>query len=160
MSLTNPWVILGILSAIATSFGWGHHKGWDARDAEMQAEIAKLNEKSRETEQALNQTLNDKDQALRKAKNEVSKKQSDLNSLVDAGKLRLPVQAPSSCVQTTTDSTPATRDRDEARDKLERETIKAIIAIAADGDRNTAQLNACVDAYNTVRNQFNGVARE
>ena len=156
MSLTNPWVILGILSAIATSFGWGHHKGWDARDAEMQAEIAKLNEKSRETEQALNQTLNDKDQALRKVKNEVSKKQSDLNSLADAGKLRLPVQAPSSCVQTATDSTPATRDRDEARDKLERETIKAIIAIAADGDRNTAQLNSCIDTFNEVREKING----
>ena len=156
MMIPNPWMILGAITVCTSAYFWGHHKGWDARDAEMQAEIAKLNEKSRETEQALNQTLNDKDQALRKAKNEVTKKQYDLNSLADAGKLRLPVQTPSSCVQTATDSTPATRDRDEARDKLERETIKAIIAIAADGDRNTAQLNACIDTFNEMREKING----
>jgi len=154
--MLNPWIIIGVMVAVGASYGYGHHKGWNDRDAEMQAEISKLNEKSRETEQALNQTLNDKDSALRKAKNEVSKKQSDLNSLADAGKLRLPVQAPSSCVQATTDSTPANRDREEARDKLERETIKAIIAIAADGDRNTAQLNSCIETYESVREQING----
>ena len=154
--MLNPWIIVGIMVGVGSAFGYGHHKGWVDRDVEMQTEIAKLNEKSRETEQALTQTLNDKDSALRKAKNEISKKQSDVYKLVDAGKLRLPVQAPTSCVQATPDATPATRDRDEARDKLERETIKAIIAIAADGDRNTHQLNSCIETYESVREQING----
>jgi len=92
--MLNPWMIIGVMVAVGGAYGYGHHAGWADRDAEMQAEIAKLNEKSRETEQALTQTLNDKDTALRKAKNEISKKQSDAYKLVDAGKLRFPVQAP------------------------------------------------------------------
>jgi hypothetical protein len=154
--MLNPWIIVGVMVAVGGAYGYGHHKGWADRNAEMQAEIAKLNEKSRETEQALTQTLNDKDSALRKAKNEISKKQSDVYKLVDAGQLRLPVQAPTSCVQTTPDATPAPRDRDEARPDPYREAIKAVVAIAIEGDRNTLQLNACIDSYNEVREKING----
>jgi hypothetical protein len=154
--MLNPWIIVGVMVAVGGAYGYGHHKGWADRDAEMQAEIAKLNEKSRETEQALTQTLNDKDSALRKAKNEISKKQSDVYKLVDAGKLRLPVQAPASCVQPTPDAAPASRDRDEARPDPYREAIKAVVAIAIEGDRNTLQLNACIDSYNEVREKING----
>ena len=153
--MLNPWIIVGVMVAVGGAYGYGHHKGWDDRDAEMQAEIAKLNEKSRETEQALTQTLNDKDSALRKAKNEISKKQSDAYKLVDAGKLRFPVQT-TSCVQPTPDAAPAVRDRDEARPDTYREAIKAIVALAIEGDRNTLQLNACIDSYNEVREKING----
>lgn len=154
--MLNPWMIIGVMVAVGGAYGYGHHVGWADRDAEMQAEIAKLNEKSRETEQALTKTLNDKDSALRKAKNEISKKQSDAYKLVDTGKLRLPVQAPTSCVQPTPDATPAPRDRDEARPDPYREAIKAVVAIAIEGDRNTLQLNACIDSYNEVREKING----
>ena len=154
--IPNPWMILGAITVCTSAYFWGHHKGWDARDAEMQAEIAKLNEKSRETEQALNQTLNDKDQALRKAKNEISKKLADVDKLIDANQLRLPVQATTSCISTTPDTTPASGNRDEARPDPYREAIKAIVAIAIEGDRNTLQLNSCIDTYNEVREKING----
>jgi hypothetical protein len=152
--MLNPWIIIGVMVAVGGAYGYGHHAGWVDRDAEMQAEIAKLNEKSRETEQALTQTLNDKDNALRKAKNEISKKLADVDKLVDAGQLRLPVQA-TSCIQPTPDATPAPRDRDEARPDPYREAIKAIVAIAIEGDRNTLQLNACIDTYESVREKIN-----
>jgi hypothetical protein len=154
--MLNPWIIIGVMVAVGVSYGYGHHKGWVDRDAEMQAEIAKLNEKSRETEQALNQTLNDKDQALRKAKNEISKKLADVDKLIDANQLRLPVQATTSCISTTPDTTPASGNRDEARPDPYREAIKAIVAIAIEGDRNTLQLNSCIDTYNEVREKING----
>jgi hypothetical protein len=154
--MLNPWIIIGVMVAVGTSYGYGHHKGWNDRDAEMQAEIAKLNEKSRETEQALNQTLNDKDQALRKAKNEISKKLADVDKLIDANQLRLPVQATTSCVSTTPDTAPSSGNRDEARPDPYREAIKAIVALAIEGDRNTLQLNSCIDTYNEVREKING----
>ena len=153
--MLNPWIIVGVMVAVGGAYGYGHHAGWVDRDAEMQAEIAKLNEKSRETEQALTQTLNDKDSALRKAKNEISKKLADVDKLVDAGQLRLPVQT-TSCVSATPDPTPAPRDRDEARPDPYREAIKAVVAIAIEGDRNTLQLNSCIDTYNEVRIKING----
>ena len=151
----NPYLIIAAMIAVGGAYAYGHHAGYADRDAEMQAHIAKLNEESRAKEQELASSLNNQTETLRKAKNEINKKQSDINALVDAGRLRLPVPAPS-CVSATPDATPAVRDRDEARPDTYREAIKAVVAIAIEGDRNTVQLNACIDTYEAVRKQING----
>ena len=152
----NPYLVIAAMIAIAGAYGYGHHAGYADRDAEMQAQIAKLNEESRAKEQELAGTLNSQTENLRKAKNDLAKKQSDINKLVDAGQLRLPVQAPASCVSTAPDSSPPARDRGEERPDAYREAIKAVVAIAIEGDRNTVQLNACIDTYNKVREAING----
>jgi len=152
----NPYLIIAAMIAVGGAYAYGHHAGYADRDAEMQAHIAKLNEESRAKEQELASSLNNQTETLRKAKNEINKKQSDINALVDAGRLRLPVPAAPSCVPTTPDAAPAVRDRDEARPDPYREAIKAVVAIAIEGDRNTVQLNACIDTYNKVREQING----
>ena len=152
----NPYLIIAAMIAVGGAYAYGHHAGYADRDAEMQAHIAKLNEESRAKEQELASSLNNQTETLRKAKNEINKKQSDINALVDAGRLRLPVPAAPSCVPTTPDPAPAVRDRDEARPDPYREAIKAVVAIAIEGDRNTVQLNACIDTYNKVREQING----
>jgi hypothetical protein len=122
----------------------------------MQAHIAKLNEQSRAKEQELASSLNNQTETLRKAKNEINKKQSDINNLIDANQLRLPVPSTPSCVPTTPDASPPSRDRGEERPDPYREAIKSIVAIAIEGDRNTVQLNACIDTYNKVREAING----
>jgi len=142
--------------SIAGAYVYGHHVGYDDRDAEMQAHIAKLNEESRAKEQELAASLNNQTETLRKAKNEINKKQSDINALVDAGRLRLPVPPSPSCVPATPDPSPPSRDRGEERPDPYREAIKSIVAIAIEGDRNTVQLNACIDAYQKVRESING----
>ena len=152
----NPYLIIAAMIAVGGAYAYGHHAGYADRDAEMQAHIAKLNEESRAKEQELASSLNNQTETLRKAKNEINKKQSDINALVDAGRLRLPVPAAPSCVQATTDAAPTVRDRDEARPDTYREAIKAVVAIAIEGDRNTVQLNACIDTYEAVRKQING----
>lgn len=152
MGLPNPWFILGAISVATSAYFWGHHKGWDARDQEMQAQIAKLNEESRTKEQELSKSVNEKSYALRKANDEITKKQSDISKLVDAGSLRLPT---TSCVSTPTDATATARNREEARPDSDREVIKALVAIAIEGDRNTNQLNACIDTYEQVRGVIN-----
>ena len=152
----NPYLIIAAMIAVGGAYAYGHHSGYADRDAEMQAHIAKLNEESRAKEQEMAASLNNQTETLRKAKNEINKKQSDINALIDAGRLRLPVPAAPSCVQATPDPAPAVRDRDEARPDPYREAIKAVVAIAIEGDRNTVQLNACIDTYNKVREQING----
>jgi hypothetical protein len=152
----NPYLIIGAIIAIAGAYGYGRHAGYAEREQEMQAQIAKLNEESRAKEQELAGTLTNQTENLRKAKNELAKKQSDINKLVDAGQLRLPVQAPASCVSTASDSSPPSRDRGEERPDAYREAIKAVVAIAIEGDRNTVQLNSCIDTYNKVREAING----
>ena len=152
----NPYLIIAAMIAVGGSYAYGHHAGYADRDAEMQAHIAKLNEESRAKEQELASSLNNQTETLRKAKNEINKKQSDINALVDAGRLRLPVPSTPSCVPTTPDASPPSRDRGEERPDSYREAIKSIVAIAIEGDRNTVQLNACIDTYNKVREAING----
>ena len=152
----NPYLIIAAMIAIGGAYGYGHHVGYADRDAEMQAQIAKLNEASRAKEQELAGTLNSQTENLRKAKNEINKKQSDINNLIDANQLRIPSQAAASCLPTPTDASPPVRDRGEEKPDPYREAIKSIVAIAIEGDRNTVQLNACIDTYNKVREQING----
>ena len=153
MSLLNPYVILGAIVTAISVYFFGHHAGWADRDAEMQSEIALKNEQSRATEQKLNQQINETSTKLQEANNAVTKKQTDINALIRAGRVRLPA---SGCVQTTASTTATTGDSKEAGSESDRATLEAIAAIAAEGDRAINQLNACIDAYNQVREQLNG----
>lgn len=145
MALSIVLIVYGI-------YRTGFSNGWDERDAEMQAEIARKNEEARATEQKLAAQITANATKLQEANHVISKKQSDLDRAIRAGRVRLP--APS-CVQATTDSTPSTGNRNEADDGSDRETLAAIAALVAEGERNTQQLNACIDAYNQVRDQIN-----
>ena len=151
--LPSPWLIIGVMVALLGTYQVGHHYGWLERDQEMQIEIAKKNEESRVKEQEMATKLSDKEVALRKANNEISKKQSAMRDLVRVGELRLPT---SSCVQTPTDSpTPAGNSNTDASE-LERQTINALIDIVAEGDKAINKLNQCISAYDEVRNLING----
>jgi prophage endopeptidase len=140
----------------------GYHTGWTTRNAEMQAEIAKANEEARLVERNMTEQINTTATKLQEANNAVNEKQSALNRAIAAGRVRLP--APS-CVQAPANPAPAAVNQqaaaqpDRAPDQpsdAERETLRLIAQIAADGDKAINQLNACVDAYNQVREQING----
>ena len=163
MRLPNPWLIIGVLVALMTFYGYGHHKGWNARDAEMQVEIAKKNAEAREKEQALNKKLNETSTQLQEANNVVTQKQSALDRAIRAGRVRLPspgcLPTPASTPAPTGDSNQARSEPDRTVDQpsdTERATLLAIAEIVAQGDRNTAQLNACIDAYTKVMETLNG----
>jgi len=143
--------IIAVILAIGVYF-YGHHKGWDDRDAEMQAEIATKNEEARAKEQALNKQLNSQSAKLQEANDAINEKQSALDRAIRAGRVRLP----SSCVQSSPSAGPASVNRDQAGSESDRETLAAIAAIVAQGDRNTEQLNACITAYEQVKEAING----
>jgi len=162
--IPNPWVILGVLLALAGFYGYGHHKGWADRDIEMQSEIAVKNEEARVKEQELTKQLTENSTKLMEANNAITEKQSSLDRAIRAGRVRLPS---SSCVQTSPSATPSSGSSSQAgsqfngqtnstSDETDRATLLAIAEIVAQGDRNTVQLNACIEAYNAVRSQVNG----
>jgi flagellar capping protein FliD len=157
MSLFNPWVLLGILMAISGAFGSGYYKGGEDEAARQQAEIAVLNAAAREKEQALVAAVNNQTTQLIKATNDAKLAQQKRNSDIDSGslKLRIPVKAPVCPVSTTADAPSAPRDSVQATAELDRETAKNLIAITDDGDKAIRQLNACIDAYNTVYQTLN-----
>ena len=158
----NPWLILAVLIALGAFYGYGHHKGWTQRDQEMQVEIAKKNNEARKTEQEMTQKLAETSNALQEANNVVTKKQTALDAAIRAGRVRLPTpscvstpqSAPTPTGNTETRSEPD-RPTNETSD-ADRATLQAIAEIVAQGDRNTAALNACVDSYNQMRDLLNG----
>ena len=154
--IPNPWVILGVLLALAGFYGYGHHKGWVERDAEMQAEIAIKNEEARTKEQELAKQLNDQSSKLMEANNAINEKQSSLDRAIRAGRVRLPS---TSCVQTNGNPTPASGNSSQAGSESDTETLRLIAQIVADGDKAINQLNACIDAYQQVMEKANGSKR-
>jgi hypothetical protein len=156
-----PWVLVGLCITLFGTYRGGYHFGWSDRDKEMQIEIARKNEESRQTEQKLNEQLNTTAGKLLEVNNVVTQKQSALDRAIRDGRVRLPspscVQAPTSTPIAPTD-TKATSEPDRPTDTAsdaERATLAAIAEIVAQGDRNTAQLNACIEAYDNVRNLLN-----
>jgi hypothetical protein len=128
----------------------------------MKIAIAKKNEEARQIEQNMSEKLNQESAKLQEATNAINQKTTALAVANRAGKLRLcptsNVQAPtSSSVASANTETTSQPDRptDTASD-AERATIEAIAEIVAQGDKNTAALNACVDSYNQMRDLING----
>ena len=151
--IPNPWMILGAIFVAVSVYFYGHHKGWDERDAEMQAEIAVKNEESRVKEQELAKQLNDQSSKLLEANNAITEKQSSLDRAIRAGRVRLPS---TSCVQTNGNPPVASGNSNQAASESDTETLRLIAQIAADGDRAINQLNACIDAYQAVMEKSNG----
>ena len=76
------------------------------------------------------------------------------NDDVRSGAVRLSIPVAGGHCTAGTDTTSAASDRHEARAELDPATATALDAIAGDGDDATRQLNACIDAYNLVRDTY------
>jgi hypothetical protein len=157
MSLFNPWVLLGILMAVVGSFGGGYLKGGEDENARQQLEIATLNAEARVKEQALITVVQTQSTKLQKANQDAKLAQQKRNADIDSGalRLRLPVKAPVCAVQATADTPAESRDSVQTSAELDGETAKSLVAITDDGDKAIRQLNACIDAYNTVYETLN-----
>ena len=151
-----PWLIVGVLVSLFGSYRVGHHYGWLERDNDMKIAIAQKNDEARAKEKELGEKLQDQETQLRKAEDDIKKKQSAMHELARTGRLRLP--APS-CPQANASATPAPgnpQPSDPPETELERQTIAALIDIAAEGDKAITKLNACASAYEEVRRLVNG----
>ena len=151
-----PWLIVGVLVSLFGSYRVGHHYGWLERDNDMKIAIAQKNDEARAKEKELGEKMQDQETKLRKAQDDIVKKQSAMHELARTGRLRLPApscpQANASATTATGDTQPSQSDASEA----ERQTIAALIDIAAEGDKAIVKLNACASAYEEVRRLVNG----
>jgi hypothetical protein len=150
--MPNPWMIIGVIFVVLGTYKYGTYSGYKERDAEMQQEIARLNDESRQKEQKLAQDLNNTSSQLLEANNAISQKQSALDRAISAGRVRFPS---SSCVQAAASTATASGNQTETSES-ERETLRLIAQLAAEGDRAINELNACIAVYNQVREAING----
>ena len=157
-----PWLIVGVLVSLFGTYRVGHHYGWLERDNDMKLAIAKKNDEARQIERNMTEKLNQQSAKLQEANDAINKKTTALAAANRAGKLRLcptsNVSTPTNTASTSADSKATSQSNGQADQPsdAERATIEAIAEIVAQGDKNTAALNACVDSYNSMRDLLNG----
>ncbi len=149
MKLTNPYLLLGALVALLLTFWAGHHKGYTLATLEHQSEVGKLNEQARNREQADAAKISDLAYQLEKANKDADAQINKLRRDLRTGAQRLSVPVVNVCAA----ESPATPsgDRVETRAELDPKAADDLVAIAQEGDAAIRQLNACIDAYNEVR---------
>ena len=160
MSLFNPWVLLGILMAVLSAAGSGYYKGQHDENTRQQVEIAGLNAIARTKEAALTTAVTSTATALRTSNEKARQisKERDLAIASGALRLRLPVvKAPNCPLPAANDPPTPSGDSVQATAELDRETAKSLVAITDDGDKAIRQLNACIDAYNSVYQTLKGM---
>lgn len=156
-----PWLIVGVLVSLFGTYRVGHHYGWLERDNDMKLAIAKKNDEARQIERNMTEKLNQQSAKLQEANDAINKKTTALAAANRAGKLRLcptsNVSTPANTASTSADSKATSQSNGQADQPsdAERATIEAIAEIVAQGDKNTAALNACVDSYNQMRDLLN-----
>jgi len=157
MSLLNPWVLLALICSFLGFGAVAYTKGEDSERERQQLEIARLNDEARVKEQALVAAVNTQTTQLIKANNNAKLQTQKLHSALDDGSLKLRVltKTPVCPVHTSTDTPVTSGDSVQATAELDREVAKSLIAITDDGDKAIRQLNACIDAYNTVYQSLN-----
>jgi len=157
MSLLNPWVILVLICAFTSVGAFSYLQGEENEYERQQLEIAKLNDEARQKEQALITAVQTQSIKLQKANKDAKVAQQKRNLDIDSGalRLRLPVKATVCSVQATADTPIESRDSVQTNAELDRETAKSLVAITDDGDKAIRQLNACIDAYESVRKSLN-----
>lgn len=155
MTIPSPWMILGAIAVAFSAYLYGHHAGYAQKETEDALEIARLNDEARQKEQTLNKQLTQQSTQLQEANDAVTQKQFDLDRAIRSGRVRLP----SSCAQANSSAGPATGHSNDAGSESDQETLRAIAEIAAAGDKAINQLNACVAAYNQVKEAVNAQGR-
>ena len=159
MSLFNPYVLLSLVLAILASFGGGYYKGGQDEFAKQQMEIARLNTEAREVERKMAQDANELATKLKKAEEDAKVQQNKLRADLNSGalKLRIPVkQAACPTLSASADAPAPAGDSVQANAELDGKTSQALVSITDDGDKAIRQLNACIDAYNTVYQTMRG----
>ena len=157
MSLFNPWVLLALLVAFLGVGAGGYSKGRYSEQQRQQIEIAKLNAEARQKEQALVTAVNTQATQLVKANNEAKVLLQNRNRAIDTGALKLRLPVKTTCPVPAADDTPTpARDSVQTGAELDPATARSLVAITDQGDANTRQLNACIDAYNTVYQTLKG----
>ena len=163
---TTTWRPLAAVLLCGALIGWTA-QGWrkDTSIAELQraaatsktnaaTELAQAAARVLTLERAAGAALAQRADHLTQEQSHAKTERDRFSLDVRSGAVRLSIPVASGQCATTADSTAAAGHWHETRAELDPATAAALDAIAGDGDDATRQLNACIDAYNTVRDTY------
>lgn len=156
MSLFNPYVILGLLMALAGTFWGGYSKGVNSEHERQQIEIARLNQEARQKEQALASAVNAQATQLVKANQNAKIEIQKRDAAIAAGNLKLRVPVKAECAVPVSDPAAVASGDHSGSAELQPEVARNILAIGDDADNTARKLNACIQAYNAVFQTLKG----
>ena len=151
LSLTNPWIALLLIAAIAGSYFKGNHDGFKQCDSENQVQVAKMDAEARAVESQHQAALQLLSQQLKEANDAATVNNEKLRSAAADSGYRVRVTE-TSCVQTASDSAATGGDQSQPTAKLDPEVGRTLFEIAGTGDEAIRSLNACIAAYDQIRN--------
>ena len=169
MIAAPPWRALAVGLLAGALLGWTV-QGWrkDAALADMRstattaqataaAALVQASGRVLQLERAAASSLTARTEQLNEENHHAQTDRDRFMADVRSGAIRLSIPVATHCPDTgahTADSAAAGGDRHQARAELEPEAAADLDAIASDGDDATRQLNACIDAYNLIRNTY------
>lgn len=162
----TTWRPLAAVLVCGTIAGWTA-QGWrkDASIAALQraaaiqtstaaTELAQATARVLTLERAAGAALAQRADHLTQEQTHAKTERDHFHADVRSGAVRLSIPVASGHCAASADSAAAASDRHQARAELDPATAAALDAIAGDGDDATRQLNACIDAYNTLRDTY------
>jgi prophage endopeptidase len=147
-------IVIGIL-ALGGVYEYGHHVGYQERDAETIVQVDKINAENQQKTNNLVQQVADKDAELQKEKDNAKSEIAKRDTAIATGKLRLYVKTTSN---TNCPNAPTTSGSDTATAELDPKTAESLVHITDEGDTAIRKLNACIAVYNTTREMINGLS--
>jgi phospholipase/lecithinase/hemolysin len=163
---TTTWRPLAAVLVCGAIAGWTA-QGWrkDASIAELQraaatskttaaTALAQATARVLTLERAAGAALAQRADHLTQEQTHAKTERNRFNADVRSGAVRLSIPVTSGQCAASADTATAADHRHQARAELDPATAAALDAIAGDGDDATRQLNACIDAYNTVRDTY------
>ena len=151
MSLLNPYVLLGIVLAVLSSFGAGYYSGEQNEYERQQIEIARLNQQARETEQRMGEVAQTYAQTLRKANNVAKAKETKLRTDIASGERKLFISTKTTCPVSASADSPAPSGNTETRAELDPRIAQSLVDLTSRGDQAIRSLNTCIDQYEQMR---------
>ncbi|MFZ4876835.1 lysozyme [Janthinobacterium sp. Mn2066] len=129
------------------------HSAAATQAATAATELAQATARVLTLEHAASAALTQRADQLTQDQTHAKTERNRFNDDVRSGAVRVSIPIAGSC-SAAADTPAADGNRHQARAELDAATTAALGAIAGDGDDATRQLNACIDAYNTVRNTY------
>ena len=149
-------VIVGVSIYLYSEYDHAVTENERATDIARQR-ISALKDKVDAKEASLNKELSTLNENHRKELSDEKTKRDLFIAGVRNGTIRLSIPVVSSCsrIANGTDPAPEQSDRHETRAELTPAAGSALTAIADEGDEAIRNHNACIDAYNLVRDRYN-----
>jgi hypothetical protein len=160
--MPNPYVIVGALVLVICSYFYGHHTGVQVTKADWEAEKATAAIEAGKALDKANKEVRELEHLLANTQNKVEKVYVDKvrtvevvrDKLIDTARtdgLFIDAACPDNSNPVPSAAPSPGGDNGRTKARLSGETAEALIAIAADADEITHQLNACQEILRNER---------